>query len=680
MRVSLLTLGLFCLTTFTVETQLNAHAPRGPMEPRIESGKLLELRGKIWSGAGQAGTTGFDGFENYWNIAPADQKPNLFMDYYDTWNMRPNWSHELKQELLKFHRQGYYVIPQIGINIFYLWQQYIDGSQDDELDNLVAGLKYLGIPTFLRVGYEFNNFPGDPWLTPYSPEEFIQVWRIFAKKIREADLEAALVWNASLSGSQGIGPFYPGDEWVDWLGFNVFSDIAGGQHSVMLEMAQMGAERDIPLMIGEASPMIVNQVTYDKWDWFEIYFSMIEAQPTIKQMTYINWDWDVQDMVGGNGMFPWGDARLQMPNSVKDQFFNRMDNPAFFFAADEKTTRALFFYDDDQAPNAVENLSRDGDFLTWNGVTDSGDAGLAHYTIYKDGELWDYIIGEQYPVEDLYWGDVANVQVTAMDRAGNESDKSNKLCVTLDSSVELIMDGGFDLPATSVAVDWKWMGSQDGNAKPAPDDILIDSSEQLTGQNSCILSTEPMNDMGNHWQKEIEYAPKDWKIQLFQAFQVIEGERYKISFEAKSEASTTIQLYFMDHHVNADHTHFPAGQDPNFDEEWEFYEIWPVDIGPQAKTYEFEAVAPATETARLSFMHGKAHRTTIWIDSVSVTAGPGGDGDSDGECDDDDDDDDDDNNDSNGDPNENTDAGCNCSMLGSRGSPTLTPIWTRLIF
>ena len=592
------------------------------MQDRVENGAALELKGKIWSGAGQAGTTGFDGFENYWNLAPADQKPNIFMDYYDTWNMNERWSIELKRELLKFHRQGYYVLPQFGINVYYLWQEYLAGTQNDELDNLVKGLKYLGMPAFIRIGYEFNNFPGDPWLTAYTPEQFAEVYRIIADKIRESGIEVALVWDCGLSGKQNIMDYYPGDEYVDWMGFNTFSDIAGGQHSTAVAMMNEATERNIPVLIGEASPMIVNQVTYDKWGWYETYFSMIEDQPTLKQMTYINWDWDVQDMVGGNGMFPWGDSRLQMPGSVKDQFFSRIDNDKYFFATSEKETRALFFYNDKQAPAQVTGLRRSGDKLVWNKVTDNGESGLAHYTIYKDGKMWDYIIGEEYPIQDLYYGYDADIQVLAMDRAGNASPLSAALTVNLDNRYELLWDGEFDYPSTSVAVDWKWMGTQDGDAKSGPDDIIIDNSGKLSGQNSCILPDYQMQDnMNNWWRYKPKEYPKDWKVQLFQAFQVQEGEEYTITFQIMAEEERSFKLYFMDHHVDPFHTHFPAGQDPNFDTEWQFYEIWDVTAGPEPKTYTFKAVAPVTETARLSFMMGNTEPTTMWIDAVSVSCG-----------------------------------------------------------
>ncbi len=611
---------------------LYATGLQGQMQPRTESGAALELKGRIWSGAGQAGTTGFDGFENYWDIAPADMKPNIFMDYYDTWNMNERWSLALKQELLKYHRQGYYVLPQFGINVFYIWQQYLDGTQDGNLDNLIEGLKYLGMPSFIRIGYEFNNFPNVSWLTPYSPEQFAEVYRVIAKKIQDAGIECALVWNASLSGTQGVFGYYPGDDVVDWISFNTFtSDIAGGKHSTALTMIDSAVTKNKPVLIGEAGTNWPVNGEGNSKDWtafYEPYFAMIEDQPTIKQMCYINWDWDGQDMIGGNGLFPWGDGRLQIPGAVKDQFFSRLNNEKYFFAASEKETRALFFYDDDQAPPKVTGLARSGDKLVWNPVTDNGESGIAHYTIYKDGEFWDYIMGEEYPVHDLSYGVYTNVQVLAMDRAGNAGPLSSALRVKQNAKYEHLWDGEFNYPATSVAADWKWVGTKDGGAKNAPDDISIDNSGKLSGPNSLILPDYPLSpNMGNYWAKAVEYRPRDWKLQLMQEFQAIEGEEYTFEFQAVAEEERTIRLYFMDHHVNPQHDFVMTrdGTYPHYFDgkngDWNFYKIWDVTIGTEPKSYKFKATAPESSTARISFMMGHLEPTTIWLDSISVWTG-----------------------------------------------------------
>ncbi len=598
---------LLCLT-------LNLSAQKPHVDTaRIETGALLELKGKIWSGAGQAGITGFDGFESYWDAAPAHQKPNIFLDYYDSYNIGPKWTHELKQELLKFHRQGYYVIPQIGYYIDTFWEDIRDGKHEKELDNLVKGFQYLGMPVFLRIGYEFNNqkdWPG---------EDYIKVFQIITDKLREGGVEVATVFNAGLSGHQDMKGYYPGNDYVDWIGFNAFQwDLYGGHHATALQFFTMSDTLNKPILIGEASTTAVNHRTAHEWEpFFEPYFKMIEQRKGIKQMCYINWSWDTQDMVAGNDLFPWGDSRIHMPWSVKDQFFTRMDKEEYFFASSEVETRKLFFYDDEEVPTSPSGLSVSGENIVWSPSTDTGGSGHAHYTIYKNGEFWDYVTTPEYPVADLGYGGVANVQVLAMDRAGNASPLSDALAVQMNERYELIYDGEFDLPPTSWAVDWQYKGIQDGKdpkAKPSPDDITGNIVEGgLLSGDKCIKLT---------WNYKPENA-QDWKIQLFQNFQVVKGEVYTISFMAKAAQPVTFKLKFMDHAPEWDCTHFPAGQDPNFGTEWQVYEEWDVALTTEPQTFTFVTTSPETETAKLAFMMGHLNPVDIYLDAISVSAGSG---------------------------------------------------------
>ncbi len=612
---------------------------------RHNQGSVLELKDKVWVGAGQAGMTGFDGFENYWNIAPEGLKPNVFSDYYDTWNMNEKWSLELKEELLKFHRQGYYVVPQFGINIFYLWKAYLDGSQDDELENLVKGLKFLAIPAFIRIGYEFNNPPGGMSNEDYyKVDQFKDVYVKFAKKLKESGLEVACVWNIGLASSSSYwqhtdyADAFPDPQYVDWVSFNTFTtDLNGGDHPLIHKCIALAKEHSKPILIGEASMnWPINVVNNNDGDYDRFcgpYFGFVKGQPLIKQTTYINWDWDIQDMVGGNGLFPWGDSRLQTAGSgYRSNFFKDINDPIFFHAASEAETRKnlmiSYTTEDKEAPSQVTGLKREGRYLRWNPVNEKGGSKLAHYTIYKDGKLWDYTIDPEYEVKYLSWGDRADVTITAMDRAGNESAVSSVLQVRQDQAVEKIWDGEFDYPSTSAAVDWRWMGCMDGGAKNPPDGIAIDTTGKLSGKNSCFLHNFRLSASSpeNFWRK-MPHKPQDWKLQLFQCFQVKKGEKYNISFKAVAEEARTIQLYFMDNHIAPDHTHLPSNGtvEPTWQDgkEWEYYEIWKVDIGTEPKDYTFSSVAPATETARLSFMMGKCEPTNMWIDKVSVLEGQG---------------------------------------------------------
>ncbi len=636
--ISIMTAILLVNSIFSAETKA-----------RVNTSAILELKDKVWVGAGQAGMTGFDGFENYWNIAPDNLKPNVFMDYYDTWNMNEKWAYELKEELLKFHRgtitggKSYYVIPQIGVNIFYLWQAYLDGSQDDELDNMVKGFKYLAMPAFLRIGYEFNNPP--PQLATYNTEHFKEIFEIFAKKIKDAGLEVACVWNISLSPSTSYwSPYnldynttFPDPKYIDWIGFNTFCTDFNTNHQLIQLCLGKSRELGKPVLIGEASinwPLnTINNKDSDYGRFCGPFINWVKQASEVKQTTYINWDWDGQDMVGGNGLFPWGDARLQTAGSgYRSNFFKDMDDGAFFHAADEATTRKNLMIThltkDNQAPSKVVNLRRDENVLKWDPVDEKGGSKLAHYTIYRDGKLWDYTIDPEYEVKSLSWGNNVDVTVTAMDRAGNESEVSASLNVRRVAGVEKIWDGDFNYPPTSQAVDWRWMGSMDGGAKGPPDDCRIDTTGKLDGKYCALLHDYDISsgsNPGNYWRKMTD-NPQDYKLQFFQCFQVKKGEKYKISFQAMAKEPRTIRLYFMDNHISPDHKFLPCiNGNPQWDTngDWQFYKIWDVEIGTEAKTYKYECTAPETETARLSFMMGKVEPTTIWIDKVSCWEGDG---------------------------------------------------------
>ncbi len=583
---------------------------------RQNTNAILDPQGVVLSGAGQDGVCGPDAFDNYWKTAPEGQKPVLYMDYMDIWNMRPDWSNDLKAALLRYHRQGYYVIPQMGLNIEHQYPDINAGLMEEELNNFIEGLKYLGIPMYLRIGYEFNNggktYGGNdkggtvPW-AKRDPEGYIKCFQIIASKIKEAGLEVATVWDASLSGETNlIENWYPGDEYVDWYGFNPFSDIYNGQHAVTVEMVTAAAERNKPVLIGESTPQWMNGSYTGSLDWYQQLYKMVEDQPTIKALGYINWDWDVQDMIAGNMGFGWGDARLEAFPNVRDYFFGELSKPGYFHASSEQEFRALLAYDDNIAPAGVSGLRREGENLVWNGVNDKGESGFAHYTIYKDGDLWDYVVGNSYPVKDLGVGYSADVSVAAVDRAGNMGDKSSSLTVDQVNSINLIENGYFDHKRTSIGFDWTFRTSNGGNDVGA-DDWKIDGSGKLTGPYSGEIT----------W-KVMPKNPVEWKVQFYQEFLVEKDVEYEISFKAVAAAPIDAKIGFISNAIEYMNTHVMWGNDFDWENEWHKFNVWDIQIGTTPQSYEFKGVADRNDIARLTFLLGNSSPTTVWVDDVEV--------------------------------------------------------------
>ncbi len=103
-----------------------------------------------------------------------------------------------------------------------------DVRKVDTNDGYLASLKkflqnYTDIPIYLRIGAEMNI-----WGTKASPDEFRSAFRTIASYMRKLP-NVATVWSVahtsrwqSAEWPYTMHDFYPGDEYVDWVGVNAY--------------------------------------------------------------------------------------------------------------------------------------------------------------------------------------------------------------------------------------------------------------------------------------------------------------------------------------------------------------------------------------------------------------------------------------------------------------------------
>jgi hypothetical protein len=156
------------------------------------------------------------------------------------------------------------------------------GKFDGSIDTLCRGIRDLGHPVILRIGYEFN---GEAW-NGYKSESYKAAFRRIARKIRDLKLECATCWDASANaGTLGnVMDFYPGDEWVDWWGINLFLPSEFTDPAVGRFMADARA-RGKPVLIGESTPRSVGVLKgASSWKaWFRaVLRTFIAAHPGVK--------------------------------------------------------------------------------------------------------------------------------------------------------------------------------------------------------------------------------------------------------------------------------------------------------------------------------------------------------------------------------------------------------------
>ena len=93
------------------------------------------------------------------------------------------------------------------------------GMHDANIRTTLRYLAKLDQPVFLRIGAEMNV-----WFTPTEPQAFQNAYIRIAKMAREIAPSVALIFSVNYVGSYGddMSVYYPGDEYVDWVGVSLY--------------------------------------------------------------------------------------------------------------------------------------------------------------------------------------------------------------------------------------------------------------------------------------------------------------------------------------------------------------------------------------------------------------------------------------------------------------------------
>ena len=203
------------------------------------------------------------------------------------------------------------------------------GDYDHNIDELVAFVReFEHIPFLIRIGYEFDG----AW-NSYEPEAFKRAWRRIVDALRAEGLSnfATVLASYRMDSADAVWEeYWPGDDYVDWLGYSYWQ---GGTFSDnALDFARAKGK---PIFIAESTPRgyHMDQSPQFIWDdWFRFYLSHIEENTdVIKAISYINSDWDAETMWKGGG---WGNARIQDNEFVSARWRETMDRDPYVHRVD----------------------------------------------------------------------------------------------------------------------------------------------------------------------------------------------------------------------------------------------------------------------------------------------------------------------------------------------------------
>jgi hypothetical protein len=255
----------------------------------------------------------------------------------------------------------------------------ISGALTDQIRSL---FRYLvdetppAVKTYLRIGYEFDNptfgYSDDPVAYSQAFRTIVDACSVLYSSLR-CRQKVITVWHSWAAGvpyGTVLSDYYPGDDYVDWIGISIFSQVYAGRddddddyyHNNNISAVVVGNEETIrqvlsfaiehhkPTMIGESTPFGGIPRLIDPWnDWFEPVLQIIDEYD-IAMWCYINCDWDAQPMWHGVG---FGNSRLAVNETVLALWQERvLQNPRFFSTTTTTTMTLDFVVVADAVPDA----------------------------------------------------------------------------------------------------------------------------------------------------------------------------------------------------------------------------------------------------------------------------------------------------------------------------------------
>lgn len=221
-------------------------------------------------------------------------------------------------------------VLQIGLYMVGALDMVVAGVYDDNLKKLADFFNSHDRPFYLRIGYEFDA-PDNAYL----PEKYIEAYRYIVHQLRDQGVQnVAFVWHAhGVVYPRSPRDWYPGDEFVDWVGVSYFSPF---NDEGMARIAELARSLGKPLMIAESTPVSLSTADGEAaWKrWYPFLYRHIDEYE-VRAVCYINSHWDAMPMWKA---WHWGDARVETNPFIQGRWTSMMSEEKFLHASPELFT------------------------------------------------------------------------------------------------------------------------------------------------------------------------------------------------------------------------------------------------------------------------------------------------------------------------------------------------------
>ena len=213
-------------------------------------------------------------------------------------------------------------VLQSGLWMVGMWDVLKNASQgkyNTVIRQFSAWAKSVDRPVYLRIGYEFDGEHNQ-----LAPDDYVKAYRLIVDIIRaEGADNVAFVWHSYAAPTYQDHPlsaWYPGDDYVDWVGISLFGHMYSPELSKEAEeVFDFAKTHRKPVMIAEASPINgIDKGNTDVWDTWFVNLLSLAYNRNVKAISYINANWPSYP---GFSSLSWKDARLQNNQQVADAWF-----------------------------------------------------------------------------------------------------------------------------------------------------------------------------------------------------------------------------------------------------------------------------------------------------------------------------------------------------------------------
>ena len=273
-------------------------------------------------------TVDWDGLEKY--TKTSGHRPIMIMHYI---TLDPFGYSLLKSSISEIAHQPHDYIAQIGLDFYShprekngqtrkdITREIAQGHYDERIREFAQLLLDMGIPIFLRPGFEFGgNGYGQYASKIYWTDAWKRIYTIFKAEGVE---NVAFVWNTL--DAQDFMEYYPGDQYVDWWAVNIFNNEAAKDEFINTFITE-AARHKKPVMIAESTPRYIGAGQgKESWNnWYKPYFELLSKYSHIKAFCYINASWDnYYDKTFNH------DCRIQINKYVTTHYKSVLSDPKF---------------------------------------------------------------------------------------------------------------------------------------------------------------------------------------------------------------------------------------------------------------------------------------------------------------------------------------------------------------